>query len=60
MNRARLSLAATSDRRMGSRKIPFSEERTVRSTARERSAVISRPVGRDTNLADWGSLRSQR
>jgi len=26
----------------------------------EQSAVISRPRGNDTDLADWGSLRSQR
>src|SRR5712691_1321402 len=33
---------------------------SARYNLRERSAVISRPVGRDTILADRGSLRSQR
>src|SRR5687767_10616084 len=32
----------------------------LRSRSRERSAVISRPVEQDTDLADRGSLRSQR
>jgi len=30
------------------------------SAVRERSAVISPPMGKDTTLADRGSLRSQR
>ena len=43
-------------------RVPKGRKRSSREKARsyERSAVISRPVGQDTDLADRGSLRSQR